>query len=376
MKPYYTAWKSSKHSHVPCVDCHYPPGTPQTIMWKKFQGLSQIAKYVTRTYSSKPFAEVDDISCLRSGCHSTRLLKGRVISEKGIKFDHSEHIMQERKGRQIKCVTCHSQIVVGKHVEVTYDSCYLCHFKGRGNGRSLDPIGSCLGCHEVPKKSFKLGYMTYNHKSFVTERGVSCEDCHLEVIQGDGEASQDRCFTCHNEPEKLEKYGEIKFLHENHVTKHNVACFHCHQEIRHGFANKKGESNLADLESLTGKKTTVKLEPSKAHPPRLAFECVYCHQDKHSGQMAMYSGKVAELELPEMPSPMYMAHVDCVGCHYQDSNGPEDDGEFTGKTFLASDDACVKCHGPEFEGIWEETKFELEKTMSKLTKKIEIFIRQ
>ena len=26
MKPYYQAWKTSKHNFVPCVDCHYPPG--------------------------------------------------------------------------------------------------------------------------------------------------------------------------------------------------------------------------------------------------------------------------------------------------------------------------------------------------------------
>ena len=86
MEPYYNAWKESKHSHVACVECHYSPGEPEIIMWKKFQALSQVVKYVTRTYSSKPYAEIEDTSCLRSGCHSTRLLKGRVISEKGVFF--------------------------------------------------------------------------------------------------------------------------------------------------------------------------------------------------------------------------------------------------------------------------------------------------
>jgi len=35
------------------------------------QALSQVAKYVTRTYSSKPYAEISDESCLRKGCHET-----------------------------------------------------------------------------------------------------------------------------------------------------------------------------------------------------------------------------------------------------------------------------------------------------------------
>src|SRR3989344_2413036 len=84
MEPYYNAWKTSKHNFVACVECHYPPGSPQTVLWKKFQALSQVVKYVTRTYSSKPFAEIEDASCLRSGCHSTRLLQGKVVSERGI----------------------------------------------------------------------------------------------------------------------------------------------------------------------------------------------------------------------------------------------------------------------------------------------------
>src|SRR5208282_1335144 len=98
MEPYYQAWKSSAHNGVACVECHYPPGSPQTILWKKFQALSQVAKYVTRTYSSKPFAEVEDQSCMRSGCHSTRLLEGTIITKTKIKFNHREHLTRLRRG--------------------------------------------------------------------------------------------------------------------------------------------------------------------------------------------------------------------------------------------------------------------------------------
>ena len=357
MEPYYNAWKTSKHNKVACIECHYPPGTPQTILWKKFQALSQVVKYVTRTYSSKPFAEVEDSSCLRSGCHSTRLLEGRVLSKRGIKFDHTAHITQTRRDRQLRCTSCHSQIVVGRHVEVTYDTCYLCHFKGQGHGRDFEPIGGCLGCHELPQQDFKVGNMTYNHKDFVTKQGIACQDCHLDVVRGEGNVTQDRCFTCHNQPEKLARFKEGAFLHENHVTKHNVACFHCHQEIEHGFAEPE-------------KPTPEKAGVPAGHVPTLMFDCSYCHENKHAGQLEMYTGKVAPLGLPEIASPMFLANVDCIGCHYQEKSAIND-VEFLGRTFAASKQACVKCHGPEFKGILDETKNELKETMDKLNQKME-----
>ena len=77
MKPYVAAWKASKHRNVTCVQCHYPPGFRDTI-WVKYQAISQVVKWATQTYNSKPFAEVEDASCLRSGCHERRLMEGKV----------------------------------------------------------------------------------------------------------------------------------------------------------------------------------------------------------------------------------------------------------------------------------------------------------
>ncbi len=372
MKPYYTAWENSSHSHVDCVDCHYPPGKSKTVLWKKFQAMSQVAKYVTRTYSSKPFAEIEDASCLRSGCHSTRLLEGKVISGKGIKFNHEDHIMNEKKGQNLKCSTCHSQIVVGKHIEVTYDSCYLCHFKGRGTGMQLQPIGGCLGCHELPDKTFKLGNIDYNHRNFVTNQGVTCDNCHLDVVRGNGTATQERCFNCHNEPDKLKQYNNVAFLHDNHVTEHNVACFHCHQEIRHGFDVDNGNATLAVMFGVKDKKQpgdVINMDDFAHSGKTVVQECGNCHIDKHSGALAMYSGALQHLDLPEMPSPMHTANVECVGCHYRDAADSEID-EFKGATINASDKACVKCHGPKYKGIWKKTKAALERNLALLDEKI------
>jgi len=322
MKPYYQSWKTSKHNKVACVECHYPPSTPQTLLWRKFQAMSQVVKYITRTYSSKPFAEIEDAACLRQGCHSNRLLEGKLVFGKGVKFDHGPHLLQPRRGRQLRCVSCHSQIVVGKHLEVTLDTCYLCHFKGMKGARSLEPVGGCSSCHELPEKEFQIGNIKYRHKDFVTKQGIECQSCHLDVIQGEGGAPKDRCFSCHNQPEKLEKYADIPLIHENHVTKHNIACFHCHTEMTHSV------------------KTVTK--PMK-------LDCSTCHTDTHFGQKDMYEGRGGK-GVPEMPSPMCLAQVGCVGCHIvQDA-----------KTFKASKAACIKCHGEKYEGLVEDWKKELD----------------
>ena len=231
MTPYVEAWKSSKHAQVACVQCHYPPGFRDTI-WVKYQAVTQIVKWATHTYSSKPFAEVEDGSCLRSGCHDRRMLQGRVTFKRGITFDHRPHLEGPRRGRQLRCTSCHSQIVVGTHIEVTESTCYLCHFKGMKSARELSPLGGCPGCHLPPKGDIKVGAATFNHDD-VTKRGIACQNCHLDVIEGDGPAPRERCFTCHNEPAKLDRYTDTPFIHDHHVAGHNIECTRCHTEIKH-----------------------------------------------------------------------------------------------------------------------------------------------
>jgi hypothetical protein len=65
------------------------------------------------------------------------------------------------------------------------------------------------------------------------QRGVACQSCHLNVIEGEGEAPRERCFTCHNQPEKLGRYADTPFIHDFHVATHNIECARCHSEIKH-----------------------------------------------------------------------------------------------------------------------------------------------
>src|ERR1051325_6016467 len=232
MQPYYDAWHQSTHGKkkVACVDCHFEPGVANTV-YGKFQASSQAVKYITKTYGSKPHAEIRDVSCLREGCHEKRLLEGKVNwtkeTERGgqvtIHFDHTPHLTLERRGKQLRCISCHSQIVQRKHIVVRQHNCFLCHFKGLKHGRDDQTVGTCKGCHDAPKQTIHLATGDFTHSDYVN-RGVKCENCHSDTVRGDGAVPQQVCWNCHNQPTQIARYGETNYLHQEHITNHKVEC--------------------------------------------------------------------------------------------------------------------------------------------------------
>ena len=329
MRPYYQAWKTSKHNQVDCVTCHMPP-QPRAAMWAKFQSINHVVQLVTRKYSSKPYAQIEDASCLRSGCHSTNILAGKITFKKGILFDHKFHLGDLRRGKQLRCTSCHSQIVVGTHIEVTESTCYLCHFKHSENQVGPLPLGNCTTCHEVPRKDLQFKGFTFNHLDFVGARHVSCEKCHQDVIQGEGEAPKKRCYSCHNQPERLAKYGDVTFMHETHVAKRKVDCTRCHVEIKHG------------------------LKAAKAR--FMEYNCEVCHSAIHSGPKEMFMGEGGR-GVPPTPNHMFTARLDCLACHVQPQGADLGTGK-DGLTLIASEKSCVGCHGNQYQGMlkdWQDT---------------------
>lgn len=345
MKPFYESWKTSGHNFVPCVDCHYPPGATAELKGK-FQALSQVAKFVTGTYSTKPYAEIEDASCLRMGCHEKRLISGKATFKRGIIFDHEPHLTKMVRGKVLRCTSCHSQIVQGSHVSVTESVCFICHFKGAKAGREENPIGGCPFCHESPKGDIKFAGITFNHADFVG-KGVKCQNCHFEAIKGEGEVPKQMCLTCHGEPERLSRYDDTEFIHTNHVTNRKVECFQCHIEIKHAV------------------KTSVK---------PLDYDCDTCHTSKHVGVKEMYMGTGGK-GVKNMPSTMFIAQVDCIACHMI----PESISAgtpFTGRTYRFSKYACTRCHGEGYDvmpAAWkEQLKTELGEVENLLKKSEEL----
>jgi hypothetical protein len=306
MQPYYDAWKTSSHNKIACVQCHYEPGI-RSVLIQKYRATSQVVKYLTRTYSTRPRAEISDAACLREGCHETRLLKGKVRF-KNILFDHTPHLTQMRRGETLRCVSCHSQIVQGQHITVTPTSCFICHFKGMQKGKSFT---SCLSCHKPPLKVVEYQGVKFDHQ-LALDRNISCAQCHLDVVQGNGAVPKERCFTCHNEPWKLEKYADRPLLHKTHVTEHKVDCLRCHDVIQHKV------TQMADA---------------------IDINCSECHPKHHAAQRELYMGIGGKGKHQNIIDPMFLARVSCIGCHTL----PHGD-DVKGYTQIASNSACTHCH--------------------------------
>jgi len=75
----------------------------------------------------------------------------------------------------------------------------------------------------------------------------------------------------------------------------------------------------------------------------VALNCDICHENKHLGPRSLYTG-VGGGGVPNMPAAMFLAQVDCVGCHtdYEAEALPQEFGEQTARPSTAG---CVECHG-------------------------------
>jgi nitrate/TMAO reductase-like tetraheme cytochrome c subunit len=317
MEPYYVSWQESTHRHVSCVKCHFPPGVGEKIRGKTL-GLLQLAKYVTSTEGPRPAAEVPDASCLRSGCHETRLLAGKVDFN-GIPFDHTPHLQDLRRGKKLRCTSCHSQIVQGSHMAVTASTCFLCHFKDQPFNQGL---GTCTRCHQIPDKSYDLGGgATFDHEMAYV-RGVECASCHGDLVRGQGEVPRERCTVCHNREHDLERFDDHEFVHVKHVTDHKVDCLDCHLTIHHA-----------------------------KDPDRIAHavaDCASCHPNQHLQQMDMLLGTGAKT-VPDTPNAMVNARITCASCHQTKTVTADGDVLWT-----ASSRTCSYCHDSTVvDRLWE-----------------------
>ncbi|MBI3563803.1 MAG: hypothetical protein HY079_01245 [Elusimicrobia bacterium] len=140
--------------------------------------------------------------------------------------------------------------------------------------------------------------------------------------------------------------------------------------MKHGFATDGKELPPIKAAAQPGAPESKVVVVPASHPPTLNFDCSLCHKDKHTGQLELYSGQAKALGLPEIPSPMFLARVDCVGCHYEKrEEGRTAAGNAS--TFKASQAACVKCHGPRYKGMWESIHQEVGKTVGGLMTNVE-----
>lgn len=322
MVPYYDAWKTSTHKDVACVKCHFEPGLENELKGK-WLAVKQLASFVTGAYSSKPYAEISDKSCLRSGCHSERLISGKVLyTKRNIQFNHTPHLTEMRSGIRLSCTSCHSQIVIGTHISVTNDTCFLCHFQDKNKliESDKDKQQNCLLCHNVPDKPITKDGFTINHSSFVG-RGISCSNCHIDVTVGSGSVAKDKCFHCHNDTTKIEKFDNKELMHINHITVRKVECDRCHEPIKHKF------------------NTTLIHTQNK--------DCNTCHKDFHTIQQGFYMGEGAK-GITGKPDPMFQVGIGCSACHIVPKTGISINGGVN-ETLVSNKYTCFACHGKKYK---------------------------
>jgi len=322
MKPYFKSWEESSHSEFECNVCHYPPtGGIRSLIRKKVEGLVMVGRYWTKLYvKSTPWAEIRDESCLREGCHEKRLLEGEVEFNKVV-FDHKIHFEDLKRGKQLQCTSCHSQIVQGEHITVTESSCFICHFKKSDHYPKID---DCSHCH---KKDYLIreDMSRYNH-SIVFDNGFSCDKCHTNTIIGDGEVPHENCYKCHMEQDRLEKYDDTELMHSLHIFETKIECNQCHMEIQHKI--------IKDIENIA--------------------DCRSCHTDFHKAQKILYTGQGGKGVSHPIPNIMMEKGLSCKGCHvfHEEAGGKL----LKSETFISEEEACESCHGKGFSRIlnnWE-----------------------
>ncbi|MGB2809307.1 MAG: hypothetical protein WBC22_16315 [Sedimentisphaerales bacterium] len=328
--PYYGSWEKSSHSEVNCLDCHLQPGFAGYVKGK-INGLAQAVDCIVGRVGTKPNATVQDISCLRSECHSTEELVSKDIDYHGIKFTHKNHVAKEVDGITISCGTCHSHFEGEEHFNVNNNVCFTCHFLKDNTSNKRLVQTSCQNCHEVPNMVIKRGLVTINHAEFVSY-SASCQDsCHKREIEKTTEVSGSVCLNCHSFS-KGEQVNSIE-LHETHTNHEKVECFSCHGKVSHGQTEVLSVSEMID--------------------------CQNCHSDTHQVQRSIYATQhpMQDESTDLVLSPMFLTHVECSGCHIERVQRKSGTLDSFGTVAKAVPRACDNCHkkgtGERYIPFWQ-----------------------
>jgi nitrate/TMAO reductase-like tetraheme cytochrome c subunit len=348
MNAYMESWRTSSHRNVACTKCHYEPGFSNHLRGKWVDGQVSLAYFLSGKRPSMPHAQIGDASCLQKGCHRVDDLKGDMIY-KNVAFSHRKHLGELRRGMELRCTSCHAQLVQGKHLTVHEVNCFICHYYKagpRGEEECIScAIGGCTSCHVEPKGDIRIKGWSFNHRKYIA-RGVACEKCHLSVVQGDGHVPEGKCVQCHNEPVLLSTKYTSQFMHKKHVTDHKIECVNCHTPLRH---------EIGQIPTMT-------------HTPS---NCDKCHsKEMHLGPRELYRG-TGGIGVPDSPSLMFTTNVDCIACHRK---GEESQAALHTTKYVESErvigEACVDCHGEGFDDTLKRWKTLLSQAENESNQKI------
>jgi len=401
MNNYFATWEASKHKDVDCVQCHVPPGVGN-LVHAKLNGMGQLVDTVLGRGGLKPSAHVSNESCLRSGCHVREEVLETSKTEGVFLFKHKGHVDLDYLGIKVTCSSCHSHVKGDEHFAINRNACITCHLlkprtavekavNGEGHdsasthppalpvtsvpiGRPISPLlaftsaqpatsetgpakgmsavatqpaltgapTQCKNCHNPPDKPIAYQGLKVVHKDYLAY-GAACESCHQRATAPAEKVTDAHCLTCHEYG--LERKGTVEETHRQHYSgEYKVECFSCHGEIRHGPAAQAMRLNQID--------------------------CRACHLDQHTIQQATYkvrlpggSGAATSQSTTTQATkeiavtPMFLAHVDCTGCHIKPRSLKAKPGSGA-LVAAASAEACDRCHekglGTQMIPMWQK----------------------
>jgi hypothetical protein len=361
MQKSFDTWEKSKHNKIFCVQCHYPPKKSDGSNQAPWEGEMRTSQHIPKkppehfsylplggeTVRTKP--TIPNANCVNAGCHgkpNDKFRTKRIQFKKNVVFVHQIHFEKKNRigGQEINCTNCHQHESELNHFEVSKAQCILCHFH---NAKFNEGRGRCELCHKMPDKPITTSDAKPITHKMLKEAKVPCGSCHFEMIQASGGGDfkvyfegnnlktamvvnaggikKENCLACHDQEMELKEVDKMELMHREHVTLKTARCFDCHTPITHT------KSDRAEAQSKP-------------------FGCTACHEDPHTIQRILRAGPTRG-NISEMPDPMFKARANCLACHNEKKTTKKGY-----KVLTATANACIRCHGPDYEqmfGLWQ-----------------------
>jgi nitrate/TMAO reductase-like tetraheme cytochrome c subunit len=338
MRSYFEPWSNSSHKDVSCITCHYPPGNTGFLS-RKMVGLKMEFKGMTSSYSGRlPLAKLSNSSCSSPSCH-TLPLSADPLEFKTVKFSHNNHLTAQRRGKELTCSSCHSNIVHGKLQISTPETCFLCHLRPVEDASLATSFTSqCTLCHKRPQEIIQKNGIEINHLDKQTS-SLECTKCHQQITSGDGKAPSDKCIQCHADEAVVEKMKDPVLIHGKHVSEWGITCTRCHSPVQH---------SLTPIEKPAG------------------VDCLSCHPNHHEAERLLYN-TVSFGQGEDYASPEFVSHIECKACHTTKTGDRFDP---SGVLFLADSQSCTECHTASYSAFLGEWQTEMNSLIADVRKSI------
>lgn len=272
-----------------------------------------------------------------AACHELGSLQD-TVSLGGVRLSHVPHA-EVAPGVALPCSGCHAHGEGGRPLVVEVGGCFTCHGDARAGMAAMPAGATCRACHAQPSHTALTESRAPIDHAQIVEQGISCVQCHYDVLRGGAGVPTAGCVECHGPPLPafpVERAG-VETLHRTHLEgDRSVACARCHDPPAH---------------EIVGLADALALDCASCHPaphgalvgagPEWSAACTGCHDEAHRAQQMLYTGQGVQ-GVPAPPAEMFTARVTCRACHISEALA-EPEGP---ARIAALNESCLDCHGP------------------------------